>query len=297
MNESGDPMDSMSETLSETHPSPHLEVAMHEVPENDRAAIVFATRDLAVYYGNFRAVREVGLDVRKNEITAFIGPSGCGKTTVLRCLNRMNDLIDGARVEGTVNYHGIDLYGPQVDAVEVRRRIGMVFQKPNPFPKSIYDNLAFGPRLNGIKKRAQLDSIVENSLKRAALWDEVKDRLKESAMGLSGGQQQRLCIARCVAVEPEVILMDEPCSALDPIATARIEELMQEIKADYTIVIVTHNMQQAARVSDRTAFFTTEVNPDGDRRTGRLVEFNRTTKIFSNPDDERTEQYVTGRFG
>jgi phosphate transport system ATP-binding protein len=242
-------------------------------------------------------VREVSLDVRKNEITAFIGPSGCGKTTVIRCLNRMNDLIDGARVEGTVNYHGIDLYGSQVDAVEVRRRIGMVFQKPNPFPKSIYDNLAFGPRLNGIKKRAQLDAIVENSLKRAALWDEVKDRLKDSAMGLSGGQQQRLCIARCVAVEPEVILMDEPCSSLDPIATARIEELMQEIKAEYTIVIVTHNMQQAARVSDRTAFFTTEVNPDGDRRTGRLVEFNPTAKIFANPDDERTEQYVTGRFG
>jgi phosphate transport system ATP-binding protein len=289
-------MDSMSETLSETHPSPHLEVAMHEVPD-EAATIVFQTRDLAVYYGNFRAVREVELDVRKNEITAFIGPSGCGKTTVLRCLNRMNDLIDGARVEGTVNYHGIDLYGSQVDAVEVRRRIGMVFQKPNPFPKSIYDNLAFGPRLNGIKKRAQLDAIVENSMKRAALWDEVKDRLKDSAMGLSGGQQQRLCIARCVAVEPEVILMDEPCSSLDPIATARIEELMQEIKAEYTIVIVTHNMQQAARVSDRTAFFTTEVNPDGDRRTGRLVEFNPTTKIFSNPDDERTEQYVTGRFG
>jgi phosphate transport system ATP-binding protein len=296
MNESGDPMDSMSETLSETHPSPHLEVAMHEVPDA-AATIVFETRDLAVYYGNFRAVREVELDVRKNEITAFIGPSGCGKTTVLRCLNRMNDLIDGARVEGTVSYHGIDLYGPQVDAVEVRRRIGMVFQKPNPFPKSIYDNLAFGPRLNGVKKRAQLDAIVENSLKRAALWDEVKDRLKDSAMGLSGGQQQRLCIARCVAVEPEVILMDEPCSSLDPIATARIEELMQEIKAEYTIVIVTHNMQQAARVSDRTAFFTTEVNPDGDRRTGRLVEFNPTTKIFANPDDERTEQYVTGRFG
>jgi phosphate transport system ATP-binding protein len=290
-------MDSMSETLSEAHTTPHLEVPMHEVPENDTAAIVFQTRDLAVYYGNFRAVREVGLDVRKNEITAFIGPSGCGKTTVIRCLNRMNDLIDGARVEGTVNYHGIDLYGSQVDAVEVRRRIGMVFQKPNPFPKSIYDNLAFGPRLNGIKKRAQLDSIVENSLKRAALWDEVKDRLKDSAMGLSGGQQQRLCIARCVAVEPEVILMDEPCSSLDPIATARIEELMQEIKAEYTIVIVTHNMQQAARVSDRTAFFTTEVNPDGDRRTGRLVEFNPTAKIFANPDDERTEQYVTGRFG
>jgi phosphate transport system ATP-binding protein len=297
MNESGDPMDSMSETLSETHTTPHLEVAMHEVPVDDAATIVFETRGLAVYYGNFRAVRDVDLDVRKNEITAFIGPSGCGKTTVIRCLNRMNDLIDGARVEGTVNYHGIDLYGSQVDAVEVRRRIGMVFQKPNPFPKSIYDNLAFGPRLNGIKKRAQLDSIVESSLKRAALWDEVKDRLKDSAMGLSGGQQQRLCIARCVAVEPEVILMDEPCSSLDPIATARIEELMQEIKAEYTIVIVTHNMQQAARVSDRTAFFTTEVNPDGDRRTGRLVEFNPTTKIFSNPDDERTEQYVTGRFG
>jgi phosphate transport system ATP-binding protein len=297
MNESGDPMDSMSETLSETHTTPHLEVPMHEVPLDDTATIVFETRGLEVYYGNFRAVREVDLNVRKNEITAFIGPSGCGKTTVIRCLNRMNDLIDGARVEGTVNYHGIDLYGSQVDAVEVRRRIGMVFQKPNPFPKSIYDNLAFGPRLNGVKKRGQLDAIVESSLKRAALWDEVKDRLKESAMGLSGGQQQRLCIARCVAVEPEVILMDEPCSALDPIATARIEELMQEIKAEYTIVIVTHNMQQAARVSDRTAFFTTEVNPEGDRRTGRLVEFNPTTKIFSNPDDERTEQYVTGRFG
>ncbi len=258
---------------------------------------MFRTKDLAVYYGEFRAVRDVELDIRKNEITAFIGPSGCGKTTVIRCFDRMNDLIDGARVEGQVLYHGIDLYGADVDAVEVRRRIGMVFQKPNPFPKSIYDNLAFGPRLNGVKKRAELDAIVEHSLERAALWDEVKDRLKESAMGLSGGQQQRLCIARCVAVEPEVILMDEPCSALDPIATARIEELMQEIKADYTIVIVTHNMQQAARVSDRTAFFTTEVNPDGDRRTGRLVEFNSTAKIFSNPDDSRTEQYVTGRFG
>jgi phosphate transport system ATP-binding protein len=289
-------MDSMSETLGETHPSPHLEVPLHEIADNS-ADTVFETHDLAVYYGSFRAVREVGLNVRKNEITAFIGPSGCGKTTVLRCFNRMNDLIDGARVEGSVRYHGIDLYGSDVDAVEVRRRIGMVFQKPNPFPKSIYDNLAFGPRLNGIKKRSHLDSVVEHSLKRAALWDEVKDRLKESAMGLSGGQQQRLCIARCVAVEPEVILMDEPCSALDPIATARIEELMQEIKVDYTIVIVTHNMQQAARVSDRTAFFTTELNPDGDRRTGRLVEFNPTTKIFSNPDDERTELYVTGRFG
>jgi phosphate transport system ATP-binding protein len=299
MNESGDPMDSMSETLRSAHPTPHLDVALHDVPAADAGpeTIVFRTKDLAVYYGQFRAVRDVELDIRKNEITAFIGPSGCGKTTVIRCFDRMNDLIDGARVEGQVLYHGIDLYGADVDAVEVRRRIGMVFQKPNPFPKSIYDNLAFGPRLNGVKKRAQLDAIVEHSLKRAALWDEVKDRLKDSAMGLSGGQQQRLCIARCVAVEPEVILMDEPCSALDPIATARIEELMQEIKADYTIVIVTHNMQQAARVSDRTAFFTTEVNPDGDRRTGRLVEFNSTAKIFSNPDDARTEQYVTGRFG
>jgi phosphate transport system ATP-binding protein len=300
MNESGDdPVDSMSETLRDEHPTPRFDVAVHDVPAVDVGpeTIVFTTRDLAVYYGAFRAVRDVDLEIRKNEITAFIGPSGCGKTTVIRCFDRMNDLIDGARVEGQVLYHGIDLYGPNVDAVEVRRRIGMVFQKPNPFPKSIYDNLAFGPRLNGIKKRSQLDAIVENSLKRAALWDEVKDRLKESAMGLSGGQQQRLCIARCVAVEPEVILMDEPCSALDPIATARIEELMQEIKLDYTIVIVTHNMQQAARVSDRTAFFTTEVNPDSDRRTGRLIEYNPTGKIFSNPDDERTEQYVTGRFG
>jgi phosphate transport system ATP-binding protein len=292
-------MDSMSEALRHRHPTPHLAIALHDVPVNDGGPemMVFRTKDLAVYYGQFRAVRDVDLEIRKNEITAFIGPSGCGKSTVIRCFDRMNDLIDGARVEGQVLYHGIDLYGPSVDAVEVRRRIGMVFQKPNPFPKSIYDNLAFGPRLNGIKKRSQLDPIVENSLKRAALWDEVKDRLKESAMGLSGGQQQRLCIARCIAVEPDVILMDEPCSALDPIATARIEELMQEIKLDYTIVIVTHNMQQAARVSDRTAFFTTEVNPDDDRRTGRLVEFNPTAKIFSNPDDERTEHYVTGRFG
>jgi phosphate transport system ATP-binding protein len=289
----------MSETIRDEHPTPHLNVALHDVPAVDAEpeTMVFTTKDLAVYYGSFRAVRDVDLEIRKKEITAFIGPSGCGKSTVIRCFDRMNDLIDGARVEGQVLYHGIDLYGPRIDAVEVRRRIGMVFQKPNPFPKTIYDNLAFGPRLNGIKKRSELDAVVERSLKRAALWDEVKDRLKESAMGLSGGQQQRLCIARCVAVEPEVILMDEPCSALDPIATARIEELMQEIKLDYTIVIVTHNMQQAARVSDRTAFFTTEVNPDGDRRTGRLVEFNPTAKIFSNPDDERTEQYVTGRFG
>jgi phosphate transport system ATP-binding protein len=296
MNESGDPMTSSSDTAAPESAVISLAPAVHEAATVERAP-VFATSDLAVYYGDFRAVRDVNLVIRQHEITAFIGPSGCGKSTVLRCFDRMNDLIEGARVEGSLTYHGIDLYGPDVDPVEVRRRIGMVFQKPNPFPKSIYDNLAFGPRLNGIKKKGQLDDIVERSLRRAALWDEVKGRLKASAMSLSGGQQQRLCIARCVAVEPEVILMDEPCSALDPIATARIEELMQEIKADYTIIIVTHNMQQAARVSDRTAFFTTDLNPESDRRTGRLVEFDHTTKMFSNPSDERTEMYVTGRFG
>jgi phosphate transport system ATP-binding protein len=296
MNESGDPMSPSSDTAAPERSVVSITAAVHE-PADIEGVTVFETEDLAVYYGDFRAVRDVNLQIRKHEITAMIGPSGCGKSTVLRCFDRMNDLIDGARVEGKLTYHGIDLYGPDVDPVEVRRRIGMVFQKPNPFPKSIYDNLAFGPRLNGVKKKAALDDIVEHSLRRAALWDEVKGRLKSSAMGLSGGQQQRLCIARCVAVEPEVILMDEPCSALDPIATARIEELMQEIKADYTIVIVTHNMQQAARVSDRTAFFTTEVNPESDRRTGRLVEFDYTTTIFSNPSDERTEMYVTGRFG
>jgi len=260
-------------------------------------ATIFEISDLAVFYGSFRAVRDVNLDIRTNEITAFIGPSGCGKSTVLRCLNRMNDTIVGARVEGRLAYHGIDLYGPGISATQVRRKIGMVFQKPNPFAKSIYDNVAYGPRLAGVKKRADLDDIVEKSLRGAALWDEVQGRLKSSGLGLSGGQQQRLCIARAVAVEPEVILMDEPCSALDPIATARIEDLMQDLKSTYTIVIVTHNMQQAARVSDRTAFFTTEVNTESDRRTGRLVEYDRTTAIFSNPRDERTEQYVTGRFG
>ena len=259
--------------------------------------VVLTTEGLNVYYGDFRAVRDVGMYVRRSEITAFIGPSGCGKSTVLRCFNRMNDLIPGARVEGKVEYHGIDLYGPQADAGEVRRRIGMVFQKPNPFPKSIYDNVAYGPRVNGVRKRSDLDAIVEKSLRGAALWDEVKDRLSSSAMGLSGGQQQRLCIARSIAIEPEVLLMDEPCSALDPIATARIEDLMQEIKREYTIVIVTHNMQQAARVSDSTAFFTTEVNDESDRRTGVLVEFNSTQKLFSRPDDHRTEAYITGRFG
>ncbi len=258
---------------------------------------MFDIDDLSVLYGDFRAVQDVTMDVHQHEITAFIGPSGCGKTTVLRCLNRMNDFIDIAKVEGVVNYHGVNLYDSGVNATEVRRRIGMVFQKPNPFPKSVYDNVAYGPRLAGVKKKGELDVIVERSLKGAALWDEVKGRLKASGLGLSGGQQQRLCIARAIAVEPEVILMDEPCSSLDPIATARIEELMQEIKTKYTIVIVTHNMQQAARVSDRTAFFTTEINPESDRRTGRLVEYNPTNKMFSNPDDERTEQYVTGRFG
>ena len=259
--------------------------------------VVLTTDDLQVFYGDFRAVRDVNMYIKRGEITAFIGPSGCGKSTVLRCFNRMNDLIAGARVEGRVEYHGIDLYGPEADAGEVRRRIGMVFQKPNPFPKSIYDNIAYGPRVNGVRKRSEIDDLVEKSLRGAALWDEVKDRLDTSAMGLSGGQQQRLCIARSIAIEPEVLLMDEPCSALDPIATARIEDLMQEIKKEYTIIIVTHNMQQAARVSDSTAFFTTETQSEGDRRAGVLVEFNSTQKLFSRPDDERTEAYITGRFG
>jgi phosphate transport system ATP-binding protein len=258
---------------------------------------VFVTDDVHVYYGDFLAVRDVNLDIAKNEITAFIGPSGCGKSTMLRCFNRMNDLIEIARVEGKIEYHGLDLYSPGIDAVEVRRRIGMVFQKPNPFPKSIYDNLAFGPRISGVKKKSELDDIVESSLRRAALWDEVKDRLKSSAMGMSGGQQQRLCIARAIAVEPDVILMDEPCSSLDPIATGKIEELMDEIKEEYTIIIVTHNMQQAARVSDMTAFYSVEVNETSDTRTGILVEYDETDKIFTNPHDERTERYVTGRFG
>jgi phosphate transport system ATP-binding protein len=256
---------------------------------------LFDIRDLGVYYGSFKAVRDVGLRISERNITALIGPSGCGKTTVLRCLNRMNDLIESARVEGQILYHGVDLYDKEVDPVEVRRRIGMVFQKPNPFPKSIHDNVAFGPKIAGFK--GDMNELVELSLQKAALWDEVKDRLKESAWSLSGGQQQRLCIARCIAVSPDVILMDEPCSALDPIATGRIEDLMQELKDEYTIVIVTHNMQQAARVSDMTAFFTAEINEQHDRRTGVLVEYDRTEKMFTNPSDERTENYVTGRFG
>ena len=264
-------------------------------PDDVDVATVFHLNDLSVFYGSFRAIRNVDMNVCEKQITAFIGPSGCGKTTLLRCFNRMNDLVDVARVDGEVLYHGVNLYDAEVNPVEVRRRIGMVFQKPNPFPKSIYDNIAFGPKVAGIK--GDMDEIVERSLRRAALWDEVKDRLKASAMGLSGGQQQRLCIARALAVDPEVILMDEPCSALDPIATGRIEDLMEEIKAEYTIIIVTHNMQQAARVSDRCAFFTAEVNETSDTRTGVLVEFDRTEQMFSNPSDERTENYVTGRFG
>jgi phosphate transport system ATP-binding protein len=268
--------------------------AAAQVPDTP---VVFDCENVEVYYGSFRAVRGVSLKIHAHQITAFIGPSGCGKTTVLRSLNRMHDVIPGARVAGRITYHGVDLYAPEVSATEVRRRIGMVFQKPNPFPKSIYDNIAFGPRVNGIGDRTNLDAIIEKSLRAAALWDEVKDRLKHSALGLSGGQQQRLCIARTIAVEPDVVLMDEPCSALDPIATARIEELMRELKSRFTIVIVTHNMQQAARVSDRTAFFTTEVDSKNDRRTGTLVEYDATSKIFSAPSDERTENYITGRFG
>jgi phosphate transport system ATP-binding protein len=279
-----------------SRPSYRLDLE-HPMPAVGDAPVLFSLDKLEVFYGSFRAVRDVSLQIHEHEITAFIGPSGCGKTTVLRCLNRMNDLIPGARIAGGITFHGVDLYGHDVSATEVRRRIGMVFQKPNPFPKSIYENIAFGPRVNGIRDRGKLDAIVEKSLRAAALWDEVKDRLHCSALAMSGGQQQRLCIARTIAVEPEVVLMDEPCSALDPIATARIEELMRELKKTYTIVIVTHNMQQAARVSDRTAFFTAEVDPKAERRTGVLVEYDLTARIFSNPREERTENYITGRFG
>jgi phosphate transport system ATP-binding protein len=268
-------------------------IATTDPSDGDRP-LVLVLQGVNVFYGSFRAVRDVSLPISQNRITALIGPSGCGKTTVLRSLNRMNDLIEGARVEGRILYHGVDLYDPQVDPVEVRRRIGMVFQKPNPFPKSVYDNVAFGPKVAGF--RGSMDDLVEESLRRAALWDEVKDKLRDSGMALSGGQQQRLCIARAIATRPDVILMDEPCSSLDPIATLRIEELMQELVADYTIVIVTHNMQQAARVSDQTAFFTVDVGDDG-QRTGTLIEFDKTEVIFTRPGKKRTEDYVTGRFG
>jgi phosphate transport system ATP-binding protein len=283
----------MTDRPGASEPRPHIALEHPERDERERP-VVFEVNGLNVYYDGFRAVRDVTLGIQENQITALIGPSGCGKTTMLRCFNRMNDLIEGARVEGDVLYHGVDLYDPRVDPVEVRRRVGMVFQKPNPFPKSIYDNIAFGPKIAGF--RGDMEELVERSLRRSALWDEVKDKLKSSAMSLSGGQQQRLCIARAIAVEPDVILMDEPCSSLDPVATLRIEELMHELVSDYTIVIVTHNMQQAARVSDRTAFFTVEVD-DAEGRSGTLVEYDRTEVIFTNPSQKRTEDYVTGRFG
>ncbi len=256
---------------------------------------VFELKDVTVFYADFPAVADISMDVYRNNITALIGPSGCGKSTLIRSFNRMNDLIPSASVRGQLLYHGQDLYGPQVDPVEVRKRIGMVFQKPNPFPKSIYDNIAFGPRI--LKMVGSMDDIVEKALRGAALWDEVKDRLDANAFGLSGGQQQRLCIARCLAVEPDTILMDEPCSALDPISTGKIEDLMMELRNDYSIVIVTHNMQQAARVSDRTAFLIVQLDESEKHRTGRLVEYDETEKIFTNPSDQRTEDYVTGKVG
>jgi phosphate transport system ATP-binding protein len=271
-----------------------VEIAQErKAPAPAQRETVFDIRDLEVTYGPTTAISGVNLEIYRNYITAMIGPSGCGKSTFIRCLNRMNDLVPSARVEGRVLYHGQDIYADGVDPVEVRRRIGMVFQRANPFPKSIYDNVAWGPRVLGM--RQGLDERVERALTSAALWDEVKDRLKKSALSLSGGQQQRLCIARAIAIEPEVLLLDEPASALDPIATSAIEDLMHELKKEYTLVIVTHNMQQAARVADLTAFFTLEVGEG--RRTGVLVEYDSTDKIFTNPSDRRTEDYVTGRFG
>lgn len=255
---------------------------------------VIHTEGLKVYYGNFLALRDIWLEIPRNRVTAFIGPSGCGKSTLLRCYNRLNDLIESFRCEGKIFYNGENLYAPHVDPVEVRRRIGMVFQRPNPFPKSIYDNIAFGPRINGYK--GDMDELVERSLKQAALWDEVKDKLRQSGLSLSGGQQQRLCIARVIAVQPDVILMDEPCSALDPISTLQIEELIHDLKQQFTVIIVTHNMQQASRVSDMTAFFNVQTSEKGGR-TGYLVEFDRTEVIFQNPQQEATKEYVSGKFG
>jgi phosphate transport system ATP-binding protein len=284
------------ERVNETVTMPPMrpvDVAEPKAAELLAAETVFSIEDVSASYGNNVAVKRVDLEIQKNLVTAVIGPSGCGKSTFIRCLNRMNDTIPGFRLGGRVLYHGIDIYGNGVEAIEVRRRIGMVFQKPNPFPKTIYDNVAWAPRVLGLRKN--LDERVEKALHGAALWDEVKDRLKKSALSLSGGQQQRLCIARAIAIEPDVLLLDEPASALDPIATQRIEELMHELKSEYTIVIVTHNMQQAARVADKTAFFSLEV--DGPDRFGVLVEYDDTPKIFTAPSDKRTEDYVTGRFG
>ena len=248
---------------------------------------VISAKDLNLWYGDFKALKGISLDVGEREITALIGPSGCGKSTFLKTLNRMNDLVDGVRIQGKIFYDGQDIYAPQVDTTWLRKEIGMVFQKPNPFPMSIYDNIAYGPRLQGIRAKVKLDEIVETSLRGAAIWDEVKDRLNKSALGLSGGQQQRLCIARTLAVEPKVLLMDEPTSALDPISTSKIEELASELKKNYTIIMVTHNMQQAARISDKTAFFL----------LGKMIEFDSTEQLFSMPKDKRTEDYITGRFG
>ena len=246
----------------------------------------FSVKDLSLYYGDFKALKNINMEIQENEITAFIGPSGCGKSTFLKTVNRMNDLVDGVRIEGNITLDGVDIY-KDIDVIDLRRRVGMVFQQPNPFPMSIYDNVAYGPRIHGVKKKSQLDDIVERSLRQAAIWDEVKDRLKKNALGVSGGQQQRICIARALAVEPEVLLMDEPTSALDPISTMKIEDLALELKKNYTIIIVTHNMQQASRISDKTAFFL----------TGEVVEYGPTLQIFNNPVEKKTEEYITGRFG
>ena len=276
---------------------PRPELAAQQQVEPVPGAPVFDVKNVSIWYSAFKAVTEVSLPIYEHEITAFIGSSGSGKTTVLRAFNRMIDLVPGARLEGEIYYRGESLYGKEVSPIAVRRRIGMVFQKPNPFPKSIYDNVAYGPRINGEHNKRKLDEIVERSLRQAALWDEVKDRLNKSGLSLSGGQAQRLCIARTLAVEPDVVLMDEPCSALDPIATGAIEDLMRDIKSRYTIVIVTHNMQQATRVSDRTAFYSVLVDSENDTRTGTLVEYGRTQQIFEDPQDPRTQAYVTGRVG
>jgi phosphate transport system ATP-binding protein len=277
---------------------PKLETTAKAADRRDTPApVIFDARNVSIYYGTFKAVTDVSLPIYENEVTAFIGSSGSGKSTVLRAFNRMNDLVPGARVDGEMYYRGTPLYDKAVSPAAVRRRVGMVFQKPNPFPKSIYDNVAYGPRINGQRSKAKLDEIVERSLRSAALWDEVKNRLKQSGLALSGGQAQRLCIARTIAVEPDVVLMDEPASALDPIATSAIEDLIRELKKNYTIVIVTHNMQQATRVSDRTAFFSVLTDSKNDTRTGVLVEYGRTQQIFEDPHDSRTQAYVTGRMG
>jgi phosphate ABC transporter ATP-binding protein len=290
--------DTTSGTAADERRAPTMHLATRAsssyLPDEPRG--ILQCENVDVYYGAFRAVTGVDLKFGLHEITALIGPSGCGKSTLLRSLNRMNDLVDGARVEGLVTFEGEDIYGKRVDPIEVRRRIGMVFQKPNPFPKSIYDNIAYGPRVTGMRV-SSMDDLVEEALTKAALWNEVKDKLKQSAFGLSGGQQQRLCIARTIATKPDVILMDEPCSALDPIATTKIEDLMHSLREEYTIVIVTHNMQQAARVADRTAFFTALADESTGDRTGVLVEYGKTLQIFENPVDKRTEDYISGRFG